>query len=230
MSDLLQDIDDALKHEKAEKFWKENGPYILGGALLLVVMTGVFTVYNNWQLSRNAHQTALMVSAMEGSSPETALLAASENLKGKHRALALLQAAGFKAQAGKTAEALKLYQQVSADRSAPAIWRDLATLSAVRSEWGGGVDKVRAKALFDQVRPLTSKGNPWHLQAAIQAAMIAGDNLGDPKTALALLRDPLTDASAPPALKEKAKVLDHLYINASTRAKATGGEKAEPKG
>ena len=230
MSDILQDIDDALKREKAEKFWKENGPYILGGALALVVLTGVFTAWNNWQQSRNAAQTAQMVMAMESGSPETGLIAAIPHLNGQHKAMALLQIAGAKAQAGKNAEALKLYREVADGRGVPAVWRDLAALSAVRTEWGAGVDKARAQVLFNEVKKLTAKKNPWRLQAGVQAAMIAGDSLDDPKTALSLLRAPLTDEATPPALKEKAKVLDHLYINASGAVKKSAAEKPEPKG
>lgn len=143
--------------------------------------------------------------------------------------MAMLQLAGLQVQAGKTAEAQTLYRQVAADHSLPGLWRDLATLNAVRSEWSGGVDQARAKALFEALKPLTAAKNPWHLQASIQAAMIAGDNLGDPDTAIKLLRGPITDATAPPELKAKAQALDHLYLNTSARHKADN-DKAAPKG
>ena len=233
MSDLLQDIDDALKREKAEKFWKENGPYLLGGAVMLVLFTGIFTAYNTWKMNRNIEQTGIIVAAMQSKSPVEGLEAAVKDLKGQHKAMALLQIAGLKLQDNKNDEALKLYRQVAADDSLPDLWRDLATLNAVRSEWSGKIDVAKAKALFDEVKPLTAKNNPWHLQAAIQAAMIAGDNLNDPKMAVELLRVPLEDPLAPANLKEKAKVLDHLYLNASaeeTKSSAKSETKEEPKG
>lgn len=229
MSDLLQEIDDALRAEKAEKFWKENGPYFLGGAVLLVLMTGIFTAYDTWKTNRNISQTSLIVHAMQTSAPEKALEESMQDLKGKHKAMAMLQVAGLKAQSGKAEEALKLYQEVAGDISLPSIWRDLATLTAVKTEWGKGVSEARAQDLFNQVKPLTAKDNPWHTQAAIQAAMIAGDNLHDPKTAVELLRGPLSDPNTPSSLKEKARSLDHLYLNISSGHKA-GTEKAEPKG
>jgi hypothetical protein len=229
MSDLLQDIDEAIKRENAEKFWKENGPYLLGGAVLLVLMTAVFTAYNTWQTNRNAQQTAIIVQAMQAKPPETALAESLKDLKGQHKAMAMLQLAGLQAQAGKTNEALKLYRDVAADRSLPSLWRDLATLNAARSEWNGTLDQAKAKALFDSLKPLTAAKNPWHLQAAIQAAMIAGDNLGDYDTAIKLLRGPITDPSTPPDLKARAQALDHLYLNTTAQHKADN-DKAAPKG
>lgn len=237
MSDLLQEVDDALRAEKMEKLWKENGPYILGGAVLLVLFTGCFTAYNTWKMNRDTAQTAIIVAAMQDKKPETALEASVKDLKGQHKAMALLQIAGLKLQDGKSDEALKLYQQVAADRSLPALWRDLATLNVVRSEWTGKTNAAKAKELFDKIKPLTDKGNPWHLQASVQAAMIAGDSLNDPKTAVQMLRAPLEDAQAPANIKEKAKMLDHLYLNASTAQDKPVSEKsekpdtkAEPKG
>ena len=233
MSDLLKEVDDALRAEKMEKFWKENGPYILGGAVLLVLFTGMFTAYNNWQMSRNTKQTAIIVAAMQDKKPETALEASIKDLKGQHKAMALLQIAGLKLQDGKSDDALKLYQQVAADKSLPDLWRDLATMNAVRAEWSDKVDAAKAKDLFDRIKKLTDKDNPWHLQASVQAAMIAGDNLHDPKTAVQLLRAPLEDPLAPEALKAKARMLDHLYLNASANAEKSEVKpepKAEPKG
>ncbi|MDB5492133.1 MAG: hypothetical protein JWO78_1982 [Micavibrio sp.] len=233
MSDLLKEVDDALRAEKMEKLWKENGPYLLGGAVLLVLFTGCFTAYNNWKMNRNVSQTAIIVAAMQDKKPETALEGSVKDLKGQHKAMALLQIAGLKLQDGKAADALKLYEQVAADKSLPDLWRDLATMNAVRSEWSDKIDGAKAKELFNRLKPLTDKDNPWHLQASVQAAMIAGDNLHDPKTAAQLLRAPLQDAQAPASIKEKARMLDHLYLNASgaaDKSEVKPDPKAEPKG
>lgn len=211
MSDLLQEIDDAMKREKAEKMWRENGPYLIGGAILLVVLTGVFAGWNSWKLKHNAHQTDLLISAMETPYPETALSAATDVLKGDHKALARLQIAGHLAQSDKTAEALTVYKEIAAQRGAPAIWRDLATLMAARLEWNDGVDEAKAKEIYASLKPLLAKNNPWHLHASVQAALIAGDSLRDYKTAVKLLADPVNDVKAPASLQSRAKALDHFY-------------------
>lgn len=211
MTDLLQEVDDALRREKAEKFWKENGPYVIGGAIFLVIMTGIFATWNNYQQKAHMRQTDTLLMALEAQDPLTALQTSTKDMKGGYKALAELQEAGMQVQAKKTDAAITLYNQLSADSGAPSIWRDLATLMAVRLQWNGQMDQTQAKAMFDRVKPLTEKANPWHLQADIQAAMIAGDSLKDTKTALALLADPINDATAPASLRDRARALDHLY-------------------
>ena len=232
MSDLLQDIDNAIKQEKAEKFWRENGPYMVGGAIALVLLTAAFTAWNSWQLKINTRQTNLLVSAMETPYPETALAAAAQALEGKHKAMAQLQAAGHQAKGGDAEAALGLYRAVIADGSAPEIWRDLATLMAVRLEWNASLDQAKAQALYNDLKPLLSKNNPWHQHATLQAAMMTGESLGDYKAALGLLSGLLNDAEAPQSLKDRAKALDHLYaMSLSQKAPADKTPApVEPKG
>ncbi|MGZ9107217.1 MAG: tetratricopeptide repeat protein [Micavibrio sp.] len=232
MSDLLQDIDNAIKQEKAEKFWRENGPYMLGGALMLVVFTAAFTAWNSWQLKVNTRQTNLLVSAMETPYPETALAAAAQALDGKHKAMAQLQAAGHQAKGENPEAAIALYKTVAADNSAPSIWRDLATLMAVRLEWNPGLDQAKAQALYNDLKPLLSDNNPWHLHATLQAAMITGDSLGDYKTALGLLGGLLSNAATPQSLKDRARALDHLYAMKLSEKEppVKAPAPAEPKG
>lgn len=232
MSDLLQEIDSAIKQEKAEKFWRENGPYIIGGALALIALTGIFTAWNSWQLKIQTRQTGLLVSAMETPYPETALAAATQALDGKHKAMAQIQSAGLQAQKGESEAAIALYKTVAADRSAPAIWRDLATLMAVRLEWNSKLDQEKAKSLYNDLKPLLSDKNPWHLHAALQSAMIAGDSLGEYKAALGTLSLLLNNPQAPQSLKDRARALDHLYAMKLSAEKpaAKTPTPAEPKG
>lgn len=224
MSDLLQEIDDAIKREKAEKMWRENGPYLIGGAILLVVLTGVFAGWNSWKLQQDTRQTTLLVSAMETSYPETALQAAAQSLKGDHKALAQLQTAGLLAKDGKAAEALTLYKTIADGRGIPSVWRDLATLMAVRLQADTTLDTAKATALQAELKPLLSKNNPWRLHAALQAALLAGDYQNDYTGAVKLLADPLHDKNSPPSLQTRAKALDHFYTM------KLAAQKAEQKG
>lgn len=221
MSDLLQDIDEALKREKAEKFWRENSPYILGGAVALVIMTGAITAWQSWRNNVNEERTAAIVTALDAKENNAALLIdAGKTLKGPHKAIAELQAAGLLVKDGKNDEALKQYQAVAADSSASALWRDLATLMSVRLEWTPEVDEAKANTLYSQIKPLLSRNNPWHLHAALQAALIAGDSLKDYKAALSHLGEITNDETAPPALKERAKALNHVYAQRAGEKKA----------
>ena len=235
MSDLLQDIDEALKREKAEKFWREHGPYLIGGLVLLVVLTGAFAAWNAWQTKANTQQTGLLLDALQTPFPQTALDAVSETLTGKHKALAQMQSAGLLAADGKNDDALTAYKDVSADGTAPATLRDLATLMAARLEWNKTQDEATAKTLSAQLKPLLSKNNPWRLQASLQAAIVTAEGLGDYKGALSLLGGILSAADAPPSLRARAAALDHLYAMkvapaTTTKTPAKAGTETESEG
>lgn len=211
MSDLLQEIDEALKREKAEKLWREYGPILIGGAILLVVLTGAFAAWNGWQHQRNANQTNMLISALETPYPEMALKAIDEHLSGEHKVIAQMQLAGYLVQNDKQDEALALYQTVAQQRFTPDIWRDLAILMAARLEWNDSIDENRARDIYASLKPLLAKNNPWRLHAALQSALIAGDSFGEYKNAVQLLATPLNDPNAAISLKNRARALDHLY-------------------
>ena len=233
MSDILQEIDDAMKREKAEKFWKENGPTLVASAIALVVFTGIFSAWNAWKLNVNTKQTDLLVGALETQYPETALDAAAENLKGGHQSIAMLHNASIKAGASKTAEAIALYRDIAKDVSTPSLWRELATLNAVKLEWADSENNAdKAKALIADLKPLMNERKPWAKLAAIQAAMITADGLQDYTLASRYLAPVLNDEKTPATLKDRATALDHIYVIKADEKKteAAPDVKAEPKG
>jgi hypothetical protein len=240
MSDLLQEIDEAIKRENAAKMWRENGPILIGSLVLLVVLTGVFAAWNGWQLKKNTEQTNILVSALDTPYPQTAMNAAAKALDGKHRAMAQLQEAGLLAQAGKNNDALVLYRAVAADGKAAREWRDLATLMAARLEWSATPTVETAKTLSAELKPLLNKKSAWRLHALVQSAMITAEGLQDYKGALSLLNEVINDAAAAPSLRERAVALDHLYAlkvpaaapqkKAETSSDAKTSVETEPKG
>lgn len=229
MSDILQEIDDAMKREKAEKFWKENGPTLVISAIALVVFTGVFAGWNTYKLKVNTRQTGLLISALETQFPETALDAVTPSLKGSHKAIAMMQSAGIKAQGKTPAAAIALYRDIAADRSTPAMLRDLAILNAVILEWEGGADAAKSRTLLGELKPVTNAKDPWGKQASVQAALIAGDGLQDYKAALEYLATAVNDPATPPKLKERAMALEHIYtMKAAQNRKAVTKTEAAP--
>jgi hypothetical protein len=211
MSDLLQEIDEAVRRDKAEKFWKENKSYIIGGAVGLVLMTGIFTAWNSYTLKKNMDQTNLLVSALSTQYPATALQAASGSLKGGHKAVAELQRAGALINDKNPDEAIAVLQTLSQTSGAPAIWRDLATIMAVRMQFEKAADKAQAESLYATLKPVLNANNPWQAPAHLQAAIIAAEGLGDYAGALKHLNVLLNDEKLPAPMQERARALDHLY-------------------
>lgn len=212
MSDILNDIDEALKRDKAEKFWKENGPTLIAGAVMLVVFTGIFSGWNAWKAHTARQQTAILMDAMTGTNQPHDLIAAADLLKGGPRALALLNAAGDHIRNDKQAEALALYNTLADDGSVPSDYRDLARVMGARIAFDTRTDATDLKALYAPIAKIANDAkNPWALHAAIQAAIIVGEGLSDYKSALGHLNIVLQSETAPASMKERARALDHIY-------------------
>ncbi len=45
MTEIFDEISDDLRSEKLNQFWKENGAWIIGGALGAVLLTGSLTLW-----------------------------------------------------------------------------------------------------------------------------------------------------------------------------------------
>lgn len=209
MTDILQEIDDALKRERAAKMWKEYGPSLMVGVVALVVFTGGFSFWNHYKMEQNVKRSNLLISALETQFQETALDAASNVLEGQHKSIALFQSAGLKAQDGRKTDAAAQYRTIIADASAPQTLRDLALINAVALDWELGAGEPAA--LLAEIKPLTARKGPWTKQAALQAALIAAEGMQDYKGALAYLHILTGDETTPATLQSRARALDHLY-------------------
>ena len=223
---LILEIDEALKREKTEKFLKEYGPYILAGAVLAVIFTGLISGYRSWENKISAQQTSQLMQAMTSEDQVKALEELAPSLRPGPRAIALMTAASNLMTQDKTTEAQAIFKKASADKALPAVYRDLATLNDVRLS--SGAKDADGKALLAQLQPLMGKGNPWRLHAHIEAALINANLLNDYATARTLLAPVVgaAEADAPPSLITRARALDQVFgQKVSTAPKAEPTEK-----
>jgi hypothetical protein len=220
MTDILEEIDQALRRERAAKLWKEYGPSVITGLVALVIFTGIFSAYNHWTFQKNQNQSALLIQALEQAMDAEALNASLKDLKGTHRALAMFHLAAARINDQKPQDAIALYREISVMRGVPDFWRDLAMLNAIRLEWDAHGDTAQAKAYIDALKPLLPVSKPWAHQAAIQAALIAGDGLKDYTQAMRYLNPVLNSPTAPASLKTRAQALDHIYAMRAAESKA----------
>jgi hypothetical protein len=119
-----------------------------------------------------------------------------------YRTLARLRAAGLKADAGDTAGAVALWNQVAADASADQLLRDLASLLASQRELDHG-DPAQLEA---RLKPLAETGNPWSTLAQEQLAMLdlRQGKVDDARKTLQMLS---FDIDSPSGLRARASAL-----------------------
>lgn len=221
-NELINDIEDSLKRDELRRTWEEYAPYLIGGVVLAVLLTGLIAGWRSWEYRQNVASTTLMLESVAASSDTdasaAALIANAPDMRGPHRTLSRLSAAGMLAGEGKMDEALAQYQAAAADRAAPAPLRDLAQLMAVRLEWSvKGEDasdtQTLANSLLEKLKPLYRKTrNPYHAHARLEAAIITAHGLGDYARAQEHLRA-ITDSKQdlPVSVIERAKALARVY-------------------
>ncbi len=212
-NDLIHEVEESIKQERIEKIWKEYGSYIIGAAILAVLITVLFTGWKSWNTKINVSQTAAMIQALEQDDKAAALDQVIPGMRPNHRSLSRLTAAGLLAQDGRQDEALAHYKAAAADRDAQPIFRDLAQLMAVRLEWAMAKPNANPQALLAALEPVwKNNDSPWRFHAHEQAALILAHAQNDYVNARAHLAKITEAKDAIASLQERARNLDHLYI------------------
>jgi len=202
MTDIFEEVDEALKKEKFEKIWEEYKTTIIACIAILIVGTGAGSAYHGWNNARNGTETAKLLNALDQDSPDQALIEATTKTRKNHKAIGLLNAASLLKEEGRGDEATKIYAELIETRSAPKALRDLARI--LYSQSGGGDALAYLKPL------LADKKSPWQWHAKIEAA-VSEANKKNYSEALNYLKGFEGQNNLPVSLKQRGDALRHVY-------------------
>lgn len=208
MSDdlIFREVDEEVRRDRYETMWKRYGAYIVGTAVLIVaVVAGVVF----WQDYQRGERRALgesfeaALDSLDADRPAEAAAAfdqiAAEAPEG-YRALAEMQAAAARAQAGQKAEALATYDRLIADDGLTDMHRDIARLKAalLALELNGG------DAAIERLGGLPESGSPFSNAAReLRASALLAN--GDRDAAIAELEAVADDAGATQAQRDRVR-------------------------
>lgn len=210
--DLIHEIEESIKQDKLEQFWKEYGSYIIAAAILIVLLTALITGWRNWNHKVNASQTTALLEAWEADNKVSALESIMEGLRPGHLAVARLSAAGLLLEQGQNEGALRHYRQAAQNEDIEPAFRQLARLMAVRLEWDLNGTEATARPLLDQLQTIWNDAeSPWRFHARMQAATILAHGLGNYSGARDHLAVITTADKVPGSLLERARALNHVY-------------------
>jgi len=212
---LIQDVEDAIRKEKLETFWHENGGYIIAFAVLVVLGTAAITGWRSWEERTNKFQTEMLISALESPTPATALEEVQFNLDGGHLALAKFNEARLLKDAGNFEGAADAYRIV-ARSNADSVLRDMATYLSVMTAWEDLDAAERTPAatntMLETLAPLISDNkNAWQHHARKMAAIIIAETTADYESARAYLAPSMRAEGVTPNLMRKMLALDHVF-------------------
>jgi len=205
LSDIFQEVDEDLRHDKWLRLWKQYQNYVIGLAALIIVATAGVTYWRHHdQQQREAEglRYALALDdARSGKLAEAAdaLSSLAASAHAGRATAARLEAAAIRARAGDEAAAIAGYDAIAKDAAVDPIYRDLATVL-----WGlHAIDTVDPQAILDRLAAISNPDNPWH-SSAIEVTAIAHLKAGDRAAARMDYQKLADDLTAPRGLRARA--------------------------
>lgn len=207
MPDLVDEVDEELRAERAQRLAQRYGGLLTGVALLVVAGVAGWEGWR-WYEAREAGRAAESFLAAaesasgEGADPATTaarFAAVAQDAPAGYRTLARLRAAALLAEAGDVTAALAAWDALAKDGGADQLYRDLATVM-----WGlHAVDSVDPGEIEARLAPLAADGAPWRASAR-EVLALAALKRGNNEEARRALEALLADAAAPAGLRERA--------------------------
>jgi hypothetical protein len=135
VADIFHEVDEEVRREQLKKLWDRYSIYLIALAVLIVAGMAAWRGYEYWVAKKAAAAGAEFEAAIalneEGkrAAAEAAFAKVASEAPAGYRVLARMRAAGALAQS-KPADAVKAYDEISADASLGTIWQDLAAVRA----------------------------------------------------------------------------------------------------
>jgi hypothetical protein len=210
LADIFHEVDEEVRREQLKKLWDRYSIYLIALAVLIVAGIAAWRGYDYWIAQKAAAAGAAFEAAMtlseqgKHAEAEAAFAKVAAEAPEGYRVLARLRAAAALAQV-KPADAVKAYDELSADTSLGTTWQDLASLRA-------GMLLVDTASLADMRRrldPLAEPTRSFRHTARELLALSAWRN-HDLAAARRYLDMIATDAETPAGTRTRADVLSGL--------------------
>ncbi len=205
---FVREVDDALRQDQMENFIKGKGVAVLVLIVLVLAGLGGWLYWNHYQKTQREKHAEAYVQALDSvtSGNLADAKAKLQALTGKdvkgNAVPARLMLAAIAQEQDDAKGAAKIYEEVSADTSAPQPLRDLATVRLVAARF----DDMKPQDVVTRLKPLAAPGNAWFGVAAEMVGM-AYLKMDKPDQAGPLFAAIAKDESASEGLRSRARQL-----------------------
>jgi len=210
VADIFHEVDEEVRREQLKKLWDRYSIYLIALAVLIVAGVSAWRGYEYWVAKKAAAAGAAFEAAaalnQQGkfAEAEAAFAKVAVEAPAGYRVLARMRAAGALAQV-KPADAIKAYDELSADASVGTTWQDLAAMRAGMLL----VDTAQLAEMQRRLAPLAEPTRSFRHTARELLALSAWRNR-DLAAARRYLDMIATDAETPPGTRARAEVLSGL--------------------
>jgi len=203
VSDIFREVEEDVRRERLEKFWKRYGYYVI--ALVVLVLAGV-AGWQYWERQKAQERLALseaFVAAQRISDPTLAANAFSQIAKqatGGYGLLARMAQANALYATGQLKSALDIYRQLGTDDKG-----EIGNAARLRAAWIIAATAPR-KELEDLLMPLNSEGSAWQPMAR-EVLAFSDFRAAKIKPSSEAFRALSEDARAPEGLRNRSRAM-----------------------
>jgi hypothetical protein len=209
VTDIFREIEEEVRKEQLEKWWKRYGDYVIAGVAAIVIGVSGYELWQRYEENERAKASAsfnatvdLMRRDPAGAIDSLAKLA--ETAPGGYATLAKLQEADALLMRGDSAKAVDTYKAIANNSNAG----ELANAARLRAAWAV-VDSAPRNDLQSLLGPLTDPTSPW--KALAREVLAYSDyRAGALKQAGTEFQAIAADTSASPALRARARIMAAL--------------------
>lgn len=198
MANFIEEVDEEVRRERAQKLWKRWSPVIFGVVIVILASVAGYELWKGWQAEKTAAAGARFSAALnlaQAGKPTEAATAFADLAKGDAAGYALLarfQQGANLVEAKDIAGAVAVYDAIAADSSTAPRFRDLARYLAVFH----GLGTLAPDQVKQRLSAIASD-SPWAANArelGAVAELKAGNTDEARRQLTALADDPLVPA------------------------------------
>ena len=209
MGDIFREIDEELKQERYEKLWRVYGKYVIGSAVLIVLLVAGWKIWERDQIKTRLAEGERFATAFDSlknneTNPAVSMRQFHEigkNTNSGYGILAQLYEAAILAEIGRVDDSLTVFEEISGNSSAPSSLQGLAkvlgALNALRSP------TIDPKEVIKRIEPMTTAGRPYR-HVGLEILAFAELQLNNIEKARAHYRPIIDDSEANVGIRGRA--------------------------
>jgi hypothetical protein len=212
VSDIFREVEEDVRRERLEKWWKAYGDYVIAGVSVLIIAVAAYIFWTRYEEGQRAKAGTAFVAAQQIVDPARAATAFGKiaaTAPSGYARLARLEQADALSATGNRGKALDIYKSV-ASGSGP-----IADAARIRAAWGMADTAPRAQ-LVQWLAPLTSTNTAWS-QMGREILAYVDFHTGKTADALKEYQSLSHDMQAPDGVRQRAGAMTAFLSNGGGR-------------
>ncbi len=224
MSDIFREVEEDVRRERLEKFWKSYGNYVIAALVLLFAGIGGWQFWQRHELQERQKFSDSFLAAQRITNPQTAAGTFADLARTAPKGYGLvarLSQAGAMFVSGQQAGAIDLYKQIAKEDNGA-----IGAVARLRAGWAMAESRPRAE-VAEILKPLDQPGNAWRSNAR-EILAYADYRAGDTKAAQTKYNELALAAESTEGLRNRTKAMADFLKNGGATSYGTVPADAVP--